>query len=68
VENEYRLKVWLKEDSGTIANGHWSSKGAQDAVEFYDEVNGKFEDLKKSYEWDWLASYAFIKRNLTPDQ
>ena len=68
VENEYRLKVWLKEDSGTIANGHWSSKGAQDAVEYYDEVGGDFAALKKSYEWSWLASYAFMKRNLTPDQ
>jgi hypothetical protein len=68
VENEYRLKVWLKEDSGTIANGHWSSKGAQDAVEFYEEVNGDPTELRKSYEWAWLASYAFIRRNLTPDQ
>jgi hypothetical protein len=65
VENEYRLKVWLKEDSGTIANGHWSHKGAQDAVEFYEEVNGDPTELKKSYEWAWLSSYAFIKRGLT---
>jgi hypothetical protein len=58
----------LKEDSGTIANGHWSHKGAQDAGEYYDQVNGDFEQLKKSYEWEWLASYAFFKRNLTPNQ
>jgi len=68
VENEYRLKVWLKEDSGTIANGHWSHKGAQDAVEYYDQVNGDLDQLKKSYEWEWLASYAFFKRNLTTNQ
>jgi len=68
IENEYRLKVWLKEYSGTIANGHWSSKGAQDAVEFYDEVKGAPTELKKSYEWAWLASYAFVKRSLTTDQ
>ena len=68
VENEYRLKVWLKEDSGTIANGHWSHKGAQDAVEFYEEVNGDPTELRKSYEWAWLATYAFIKRSLTTDQ
>jgi hypothetical protein len=66
VENEYRLKVWLKEDSGTIANGHWSHKGAQDAVEFYEEVKGDPTELKKSYEWAWLATYAFMKRSLTP--
>jgi hypothetical protein len=68
VENEYRLKVWLKEDSGTIANGHWSYKGAQDAVEYYDQVNGDLDQLKKSYEWEWLASYAFFKRSLTTNQ
>ena len=68
VENEYRLKAWLKEDSGTIANGHWSHKGAQDAVEYYNEVQGDFDALKKSYEWEWLASYAFLKRNLAPDR
>jgi len=67
IENEYRLKAWLREDSGTIANGHWSHKGAQDAVEYYNEVGGDFTALKKSYEWEWLASYAFIKRSLTPD-
>lgn len=65
VENEYRLKIWLTED-GTVEQ--WSMKGAQDAVEYYDEVGGDFEALKKSYEWDWLTSYAFMKRNLLPGQ
>jgi hypothetical protein len=65
VENEYRLKVWLREDSGTIANAHWSHKGAQDAVEYYEEVRGDPNELRKSYEWAWLASYAFIKRGIT---
>ena len=68
VENEYRLKAWLKEYSGTIANGQWSHKGAQDAMDFYDSVNGDFEELRKSYDWEWLSSYAFFKRNLSTDQ
>lgn len=63
VENEYRLKVWLTTDTGA---GQWSKKGAQDAVEYYDEVGGDFEALKKSYEWEWLSSYAFMKRGLAP--
>ncbi len=63
VENEYRLKVWLTTDTGA---GQWSKKGAEDAVEFYESVNGDFAELKKSYEWDWLASYAFMKRGLAP--
>ena len=67
VENEYRLKIWLKEDSGTIAHGHWSHKGAEDAVEYYDAVGGDFAELHKSYDWAWLASYAFMRRSLTTD-
>jgi hypothetical protein len=65
VENEYRLKVWLDVDHSP---GQWSKKGAEDAVEFYEEVKGNPTELRKSYEWDWLASYAFVKRNLLPDQ
>ena len=65
VENEYRLKQWLDVDHGA---GQWSSKGAQDAVEYYEEVGGDFDALKKSYEWSWLATYALLKRNLTTDR
>jgi hypothetical protein len=64
VESEYRLKQWLTVDHGA---GQWSSKGAADAVEYYEEVGGDFAALKKSYEWAWLASYAFFKRNLITD-
>jgi hypothetical protein len=64
MENEYRLKQWLDVDHGA---GQWSSKGAQDAVDYYEEVGGDFEALKKSYEWSWLATYAFVKRSLTTD-
>jgi hypothetical protein len=65
VENEYRLEQWLTIDTGA---GSWSSKGAQDAVEFYEEVKGNPTELRKSYEWAWLASYGFVKRSLTTDQ
>jgi len=67
VENEYRLNKWLDVNSDE-ADPQWSRLGAEDAVEYYDQVNGDFDQLKKSYEWDWLASYAFFKRNLTPNQ
>lgn len=65
VENEYRLKQWLSVDHG---QGQWSKKGAEDAVAYYEEVGGDFDALKKSYEWSWLATYAFVKRNLTTNQ
>ena len=66
VENDYRLNRWCAAGNGV--NAEWSSIGAQDALEYYHEVNGDFAELKKSYDWAWLASYAFLKRNLTPDQ
>jgi hypothetical protein len=67
VESQYRLNKWLTVAMG-LPNGQYSIYGAQDAVEYYDSVNGDFDALKKSYDWNWLASYAFIKRNLTQNQ
>ena len=61
VENQYRLNQWLTKDT---TDGEWSQKGAQDAIEYYNDVAGDFAELKKSYDWNWLASYALIKRNL----
>ena len=66
VESEYRLSQWLTKGDGW--NGEWSIRGAEDAVEYYQQVKGNPTELRKSYEWDWLASYAFVKRSLTPDQ
>ena len=65
VENEYRLTQWLTRDT---TEGQWSIKGAEDAVEYYNSVNGDFAELKKSYDWAWLASYALVKRNLPKHQ
>ena len=65
VESEHRLNRWLTVDT---TDGQWSRKGAEDGVEYYDSVGGDFDALKKSYEWAWLASYAFMKRSLTPNQ
>ena len=55
VENTHRLKKWL-----TVANGEyaeWCLRGAADAVEYYESVNGDFDKLKLSYEWAWLKQY-----------
>jgi hypothetical protein len=67
VESEYRLRMWLS-NAGEVPNSEWSQWGAEDAVEYYDEVAGDFAALKKSYEWAWLASYAFMRRSLQPDR
>ena len=66
VENEYRITQWLK--STESAYSHMSVAGAEDALEYYEEVGGDFDQLKKSYEWSWLSSYAFFKRSLTTNQ
>ena len=71
VENEYRLSQWLSNTRtfrSLLQHSEWSVRGAEDAVEYYEQVNGDFAELRKSYDWEWLASYAFLKRNLTPDQ
>jgi hypothetical protein len=67
IESQYRLRQWLTVNrAGTV--GEWSIRGAQDAVEYYESVDGDFTELKKSYDWEWLSSYAFIKHGLIPDQ
>jgi hypothetical protein len=66
VENEYRLNKWLDVDSDE-ADPQWSRFGAEDAVEYYDQVGGDFGQLRKSYEWNWLSSYVFMKHGLVPD-
>jgi hypothetical protein len=65
VESEYRLRHWLT--VGWLKNGEWSIIGAQDAVEYYDSVDGDFFELRKSYDWAWLSSYVFVKHGLSPD-
>jgi len=65
MESQYRLDKWL--NRGALEHGEWSIYGAEDAVEYYDAVNGAMEELKKSYDWAWLASYALLKRNLVAD-
>jgi len=67
IESQYRLQQWLKENN-TGTHYKWSHIGARDAVEYYESVGGDFAELRKSYDWAWLASYAFVKHNLTPDQ
>jgi hypothetical protein len=49
-----RLKAWVKIANGNFAE--YSLKGAQDAINYFDEVNGDITKLKFSYEWNWLRS------------
>jgi hypothetical protein len=47
-----RLYAWLNKAEGDFSQ--YSIKGAQDAMNYYDEVDGDFDKLKLSYEWAWL--------------
>ena len=66
VENQYRLTRWLTA-LNDVENSEYSVWGAEDAVEYYDAVGGDFAELRKSYDWTWLAAYALLKRNLVAD-
>ena len=50
-----RLEFWLTVGSGKFSQ--YSIDGASDAVQYYEEVNGDFEQLKLSYEWKWLRAF-----------
>jgi len=47
-----RLNIWLTQAQGNFAED--CLRGAHDAVEFYNEVGGDVDQLKLSYEWEWL--------------
>jgi hypothetical protein len=68
VESEYRLRKWLEVIPLAIPNAEWSRWGAEDAVEYYESVAGDLKQLRNSYDWSWLATYALIKRNLSTNQ
>ena len=55
VETAHRLKVWLTKAEGL--HSEWCLRGAADAVEYYDSVEGDFSKLMLSYEWNWLQIY-----------
>jgi hypothetical protein len=58
-ESQSRLNTWL-----TVARGkhcEWSMIGAEDGVEYYEQVNGEHGELLKSFSWQWLDEYFTLK-------
>ena len=49
-----RLEVWLNKADPEQPFFQDSIKGALDAEEYFQEVDGDFEKLRLSYEWEWL--------------
>jgi len=68
IENEHRLEQWLTVNLQGDAVGDWSIRGAQDAVEYYDSVQGSFDALRLTYEWSWLEEYFTQRYNQSPDR
>ena len=62
VESDYRLDEWLHKAEG--ANAEWSIKGAEDAIMYYDEVDGDMDRLMLTFEWAWLKQYYATKYTL----
>jgi hypothetical protein len=62
VETVHRLKVWLNKAQGSYAE--WCLRGAADAVEYYNSVDGDFGKLMLTYEWNWLQAYYDAKYQL----
>jgi hypothetical protein len=55
VESTYRMDTWLNRADGNYAE--FSLLGAADAVDYYDEVDGDYTELMRSFEWAWLQEY-----------
>lgn len=55
MENRHRLRTWLNKAEGDHAE--WCLRGATDAVEYYQSVNGDPQELQRSFEWAWLRDY-----------
>jgi hypothetical protein len=52
IETEHRLDTWLTVASGDYSE--WCLRGARDAVDYYDQVAGDYDQLMLSFEWAWL--------------
>jgi hypothetical protein len=55
VETDYRLSVWQTRAEGN--NAEWSLRGARDAVDYYQLVDGQYDQLLLTFEWAWLRQY-----------
>jgi hypothetical protein len=64
VETEYRLETWCKVAEGE--NAEHCILGANDALNYYNLVNGNLKELMYSFDWEWLQNYYFSLYNNKP--
>ena len=55
VEGKFRLKKWLTMGVGN--NADWVHKGANDAQNYFETHKENYDELMKSYNFDWLKQY-----------
>jgi hypothetical protein len=55
----HRLNTWLSPSDGQYSE--WSQMGAQDAIEYFEAVDGDYDKLLLSYNWQWLDEYFMSK-------
>ena len=56
-QREKQAFTYYRDGMSAQAEGEYAEyciKGANDAVEYYNEVGGNYEKLKLSFEWAWL--------------
>ena len=59
VEVQHRLKVWCTRAEGD--NAEYCLAGARDALEYYAEVSGNYDQLCLSFDWAWLQEFYYRK-------
>lgn len=57
VEIQHRLHIWTTHAQGQ--NAEHCLQGAQDALNYYEKINGRIEDLQLSFDWAWLQDYYY---------
>jgi hypothetical protein len=63
-EIQHRLRVWCSRANGD--NADHCLAGANDALEYYQLINGEYEALKLSFDWAWLQDYYYKKYQSRP--
>ena len=64
VEIQHRFKVWTTHAEGL--NAEHCLQGAQDALAYYEKVQGNLDALKLSFDWAWLQDYYYSLHKTQP--
>ena len=61
IEIQHRLHVWKTKAKGE--NAEYCLQGANDAINYYNSVNGAVDKLQLSFDWKWLEDYYYTLYN-----